>query len=104
MELTESQRELVAFPAQGDLLVKGIPGSGKTLTIVARAARLAGVPVLGRREAIPLVRVFTFNRLLMEWIKFLAKQLGEESPEVTTFHSWAAKAARELGSRGRVEF
>lgn len=94
---------MAEFPPSGDLLVKGIPGSGKTLTIVARAVRLAGMPLLAPEPGVPLVRVFTFNRLLTEWIRFLASKLGAHVPEVTTFHSWANKALAELGEHS-VEF
>jgi superfamily I DNA/RNA helicase len=40
----------------------------------------------------------------MEWIRFLATQLGEDAPEITTFNSWASRAIKELGHRERVEF
>ena len=58
------------------------------------------MPLLAPEPGVPLVRVFTFNRLLTEWIKFLASKLRAEVPEVSTFHSWANKALVELGERG----
>jgi superfamily I DNA/RNA helicase len=101
--LTRQQQEVVQFRPEGDLLVKGIPGSGKTLTIVARAAKLASMPLLAPEAGVPLVRVFSFNRMLMEWIRFLSGQLEEAAPEVTTFDSWAYRTLGALGVRG-VEF
>src|SRR5687767_1654765 len=92
VELTRQQQEVVQFRPEGDLLVKGIPGSGKTLTIVARAAKLASMPLLEPEAGVPLVRVFSFNKMLSEWIRFLSNQLGEAAPEVTTFDSWAFRS------------
>ena len=98
LTLTGQQAEVVGYRPEGDLLVKGLPGSGKTLTIVARAARLASMPLLNPEAGVPLVRVFSFNQMLMEWIRFLANQLDETPPEVTTFDSWAYRSLRALGT------
>jgi superfamily I DNA/RNA helicase len=102
--LTRQQQEVVQFRPDGDLLVKGIPGSGKTLTIVARAAKLASMPLLAPEVGVPLVRVFSFNKLLSEWIRFLSSQLGEAAPEVTTFDSWAYRCLNQLKASDGVEF
>jgi superfamily I DNA/RNA helicase len=100
LTLTPQQREVVHYRPEGDLLVKGIPGSGKTLTIVQRAAVLSRVKELwGSDPDIPQVRVFTYNRMLLEWINFLASKLGEDAPVMTTFHAWARGAMREMGIR-----
>jgi superfamily I DNA/RNA helicase len=100
LELTPQQREVVNYRAEGDLLVKGIPGSGKTLAIVQRAAVLARLKELwGPDPEIPRVRVFTYNHMLLEWIRYLAGKLGEDAPEMTTFHSWARSSMRAMGVR-----
>jgi superfamily I DNA/RNA helicase len=98
LELTPQQREVVNYQATGDLLVKGIPGSGKTLAIVQRAAVLARLRDVWDMDGdVARVRVFTYNKMLLEWIGFLAGQLGEDVPELTTFHKWARAAMTELG-------
>lgn len=105
LELTAQQRDVVNYRPEGDLLVKGIPGSGKTLTIVQRAALLARTKSLWGAEAgIPQVRVFTYNRMLLEWIAFLARQLGEDAPDMTTFHSWARSAMKHMDVRFTPDF
>ena len=105
IKLTPQQREVVNYRPEGDLLVKGIPGSGKTLTIVKRAAVLSQLKELwGSDPEIPRVRVFTFNRVLKEWIGFLAQELGEDAPEMTTFHSWARAAMKAMRIRYTPEF
>jgi superfamily I DNA/RNA helicase len=105
IELTVQQREVVNYRPEGDLLVKGIPGSGKTLTVVQRAAVLARMEGLWDSDAdVPRVRVFTFNQVLLEWINFLANRLGEDAPEMTTFHKWARGAMRAMGLRYSPEF
>jgi superfamily I DNA/RNA helicase len=104
-ELTPQQREVVNYRPDGDLLVKGIPGSGKTLTIVQRAAVLSQLKELwGSDPEIPQVRVFTYNRMLLEWISFLASKLGEDAPEMTTFHTWARSAMKAMGIRYTPDF
>ena len=104
MTLTQDQNAVVNHRPDGDLLVKGIPGSGKTLTLVARAARLAAMPILDPVPGVLLVRIFSFNRMLAEWISFLASQLNEDPPEVTTFHSWASQALRAMGNHQTLKY
>lgn len=105
VELTAQQREVVNYRPEGDLLVKGIPGSGKTLTIVQRAALLSRMKGLWNEDPeIARVRVFTYNRMLLEWIGFLATRLGEDAPEMTTFHSWARAAMKAMGVRYTSDF
>ena len=105
IKLTPQQREVVNYRPEGDLLVKGIPGSGKTLTIVKRAAVLSQLKELwGSDPEIPRVRVFTFNRVLKEWIGFLAQELGEDAPEMTTFHSWARAAMKAMSIHYTPDF
>jgi superfamily I DNA/RNA helicase len=58
----------------------------------------------GEDPEIPQVRVFTYNRLLMEWIRFLAAKLGEDAPMVTTFNTWARTAMKGLGVRYTPEY
>jgi superfamily I DNA/RNA helicase len=105
LELTARQKEVVNYRPEGDLLVKGIPGSGKTLTIVQRAALLSRMDGLWASDAeVARVRVFTYNRMLLEWIGFLSGRLGEEAPEMTTFHSWARAAMKSMGVPFSREF
>ena len=99
LRLTPEQERVVKASASGDLLVKGFPGSGKTLVIVHRAAKLFSLPARMGEEQITPVRIFSFNRMLTEWMKFLARHLGDTPPEIVTFHAWARKAIRELGTR-----
>ncbi|HEX2766796.1 MAG TPA: 3'-5' exonuclease [Candidatus Limnocylindria bacterium] len=99
-ELTPRQKEVVNYRPEGDLLVKGIPGSGKTLTIVQRAALLSRMDGLWTSDPeVARVRVFTYNKMLLEWISFLSGRLGEEAPEMTTFHSWARATMKAMGVR-----
>lgn len=105
LELTPQQREVVNYRPEGDLLVKGIPGSGKTLTIVQRAALLGRTKTLwGSDPDVAQVRVFTYNRMLLEWIGFLASQLGEDAPQMTTFHSWVRSAMKAMGIRYSADY
>lgn len=94
LQLTDEQRACVDSSSDRPLLVKGIPGSGKTTVLVARAARLMREASMFEDPATPRVRIFTFNRSLAEYVRALAAQLGETPPIVDTFHGWALASLR----------
>ena len=89
--LTPEQEAAVGCSARHCLVVAG-PGTGKTRTLVARAARLVSG---GADPARILVVTFT-NRASDEARERLHRELGEDRcPVVTTFH---ALALRELSA------
>lgn len=97
MQLSHDQRACVEFRPDTPLLVKGIPGSGKSTVIVARANRLMREPRTAPSGAVPMVRIFTFNRMLAEYVRSLAAQLNGSPPLVDNFHAWARAALKEMG-------
>ncbi|MBL6976159.1 MAG: UvrD-helicase domain-containing protein [Deltaproteobacteria bacterium] len=77
----------------GAVLVVAGPGTGKTRTLVARAARLLNAGVDPRRM---LILTFT-NRAADEARERLSLDVGDRgSPLVTTFHSFALTALTDL--------
>lgn len=97
VKLSPAQQTCVDCPADKSLLVKGIPGSGKTTVLVARAAHLMQLASKLKDPRVPRARIFTYNRTLMEYTRALAAQLGEDAPEVDYFHGWARAALQALG-------
>lgn len=98
VKLTTQQRECVTYPSNQSLLIRGIPGSGKTTVLLERAIRLAGEES-GAAET--NVVVLTYNNLLSRYISELAVEAGEHNIQATTFHAWGLHLLESLGIRSR---
>ena len=59
------QKEVMALPAKGHIVVLGTAGSGKTTVALLRAHHLANIPNGGR------VLLVTFNRGLVKYMRGL---------------------------------
>jgi len=91
--LNQTQQEAVAF-GPGPLLILAGPGSGKTRTLIHRAAWL----ILKKRVAPENILLLTFtNKAAEEMRERLKKILGENKkqlPWAGTFHSFCARVLR----------
>lgn len=88
IKLTKKQQKCVTFKPEGSLLVRGIPGSGKSTIILARAQYLL--------EKFPeeTVVVITFNRSLCNYVRQLSLKTG--NPVIAyTFHFWGQSLLKE---------
>ncbi|MCT4479100.1 UvrD-helicase domain-containing protein [Peribacillus frigoritolerans] len=83
IKLTEKQQQCVTFKPEGSLLVRGIPGSGKSTIIMARAQYL-----LKKNPTESLV-ILTFSRALSNYVRQLAFKTGDNPAQALTFHNWA---------------
>ena len=94
-ELTKEQNECVNYNA-GDLLVKGVPGSGKSYVILKRALKLykeGGDNVT--------IKIFTFANTLVKYTdEILHAKLGESGIEVSTVDSYFYQIYRSMSKRG----
>jgi superfamily I DNA and RNA helicase len=91
-DLDGDQRKVIATPIDGNYLVVGPPGSGKTNILVLRAAYL-------HRAGHPNIKVISFTRTLREFIKSGLMDRPIPPPDcVSTFASWALIFLREMGS------
>lgn len=91
--LNKSQQEAVAF-GEGPLLILAGPGSGKTRTLVYRAAWL-----ISQKKVAPeniLLLTFT-NKAASEMKERLKKLLITKLPFAGTFHSFCAQVLRKNG-------
>jgi DNA helicase IV len=66
-KLTPLQRQIVSAPAQGEIIVGGVAGSGKTTAAVYRAAHLCATTP--RRKNNPTVLFLCFNTALRDAIQ-----------------------------------
>ena len=90
--LTKEQQRLVEFVPQGNLLIRGEAGSGKTTVLAARAGRIKEINRDGRMLFI------TYNRSLVGYVTMLMARSGLAGEiDILTFHEWARKFVDELG-------
>ncbi len=89
-ELIDEQRQVIALPVDGDHLVLGPPGSGKTNLLVLRANYL----FLAGRENI---LILTFTRTLKEFISYGGDRYQFPADKVQTYGYWQRKFLAEHG-------
>ncbi|WP_053217021.1 3'-5' exonuclease [Virgibacillus senegalensis] len=89
VELTKAQQKCVTFKPKGDLLIQGIPGSGKSTILLARAHHLS------KTQPDDSLLVLTFNRALTNYIKQLSVKLNSTPLEAKTFHQWGQELLKE---------
>jgi len=89
-QLDEDQRKIVSLPIDGDYLVIGPPGSGKTNLLLLRASFLV-------RSGYANIAVLTFTRVLREFLAAGAANYPFEPERILTFRSWGADLLRAHG-------
>ncbi len=87
--LTSTQKKCVTFKPKGDLLVQGIPGSGKSTILLARSKYLQ------EKKPHDSQLFITFSRALTNYVKQLATKNGIESIDAKTFHQWGQELLKE---------
>lgn len=96
IKLTEEQEKCVQFTPKGELLIRGIPGAGKTTILLERANYLNTIE---SNEGDRNVLFLTFNRALSTYLRQLAKKATTQTPvEALTFHTWGAQILKEIGA------
>ncbi|NTU85636.1 MAG: ATP-dependent helicase, partial [Chloroflexales bacterium] len=101
--LTAAQQHILAAPPEGEIVVGGLPGSGKTLAAVHRALQLAAATAHGR--AGPAVLFLCFNQALAARVRGLLLQSeGAASRQIAvrTVHQWCYRAVRRRFPSARV--
>jgi superfamily I DNA/RNA helicase len=95
IKLTQEQKNCVNFRADGELLIRGIPGAGKTTVIIERALFLQkkGDQITNG----PKVLLLTYNKALATYITQMARSSREEPVGALTFHGWGSSLLRESG-------
>lgn len=89
VELTKIQQRCVTFKPKGDLLIQGIPGSGKSTILLARAQYLA------ETKPNDTILLLTFSRALTNYVKQLSNKTNSTPLDAKTFHQWAQEMLKE---------
>ncbi|ASK64223.1 DNA helicase [Virgibacillus phasianinus] len=89
VELTRTQQKCVTFKPKGDLLIQGIPGSGKSTILLARAHHLS------KSKSNDKLLLLTFSRALTNYVKQLSLKTNPTPLEAKTFHQWAQEMLKE---------
>jgi superfamily I DNA/RNA helicase len=94
--LTAAQQHILAAPPEGEIVVGGLPGSGKTLAAVHRALQLAAASPRGQASS-PAVLFLCFNQALAARVRSLLRQAHGSAGQriaVRTIHQWCHRAVR----------
>ena len=89
-QLDDAQRKVIALPPDGNYLVTGPPGSGKTNLLVLRADYL-------HRSGRPNLIVLVFNRTLEEFIAHCPGPYGVPREKLSTLQRWQMQLINQLG-------
>lgn len=81
-ELSKEQDGVYGLPLDGNYLVTGAPGTGKTVMALYRASLL-------EKSARP-VRLITYSRLLSRYVRSATDTLEMDQTSVATMNSWLA--------------
>lgn len=90
IKITKNQEKCITFPPEGDLLVRGIPGCGKT-TVLLERARFLQIKNSGT------VLFLAYNKSLTTYIRQLSLKSGDTPVEANTFHQWGIRLLKEIG-------
>lgn len=88
-DLSEEQLDIINLPTTKDWLIKGAPGTGKTVMAIYRAGQASqsarGKPVL----------MLVYNRPLMQFISTAVRGRDFNNVQVNTYHSWVNDIYKE---------
>ncbi len=90
-ELDDDQKEVIKLGLEGNYLITGPPGSGKTNLLLLRAKYIA----LSDK---PNVLIIVFTRTLKEFIASGASTYSFPQSKILTSHSWAHEILRDYGT------
>lgn len=89
-ELDDDQEKVVQLGIEGNYLVLGPPGSGKTNLLLLRANYLCSADI-------PNVKILVFTRTLREFLASGASGYFFQADKIQTYNSWAKSLLWEYG-------
>ncbi|OXS74235.1 3'-5' exonuclease [Domibacillus enclensis] len=89
IQVTKQQKNCITFQPEGDLLVRGIPGSGKTTVLLERARYL-------QMKQNDSVLFMAYNKSLTAYIRQISLKSDSKPVEATTFHQWGLRLVKEI--------
>lgn len=94
IELTKEQNECVNYTA-GDLLVRGVPGSGKSYVILKRALKL-----YHESNGTTSIKIFTYTNALVKYTdELLRAKIGKKGIDVSTVDSYFMKIYHDISRK-----
>ncbi len=87
--LNPQQVDMINLPTSRNFMIKGSPGTGKTVVAIYRAAQMRNKKVL----------LLVYNRPLMLYLKSAIEDLRIKNCEVNTYHSWIGNFYRSKFGR-----
>lgn len=94
IKLTQDQKKCVEFKPEGELLIRGIPGAGKTTVLLERALYLRNME---RSSSTKIVLFLTYTKALSTYLRQLARTSDDTGIEALTFHSWGTQILKDIG-------
>lgn len=99
--IKKTEKQIEAIKATSShVLVRGIPGSGKTVVLVEKVKEIL--------ETTPNAKILfmTFNYTLKAYIESQLKDVryNEEQLTVTTYHNWAKEALKKVTMLGKNDY
>ncbi len=89
-QLDEDQLKVIGLPADGNFLVVGPPGSGKTNLALLRASYLA-------QSGKPNIAVLTYTRVLKEFLRSGTEATALDPQKIQTFNGWGRRLLKQIG-------
>jgi DNA helicase IV len=83
--LNPQQVDMINLPTSRNFMIKGSPGTGKTVVAIYRAAQMRNKKVL----------MLVYNRPLMLYLKSAIEDMNLSNCTVNTYHSWMTEFYRE---------
>ncbi len=91
-ELDEDQKKVIAFPLEGNYLIIGPPGSGKTNLLLLRASHLV-------KAGCPDIVILVFTRTLKEFLCSGGGNYAFSSDKIMTSILWMYKFIQDFGGK-----
>lgn len=92
-DLSEEQIDIINLPVTKDWVIKGAPGTGKTVMAIYRAGQASatakGKPVL----------MLVYNNPLMRFLSTAVEESNFKNVRVSTYHQWLRDIYKENGMR-----
>ena len=76
--LNPQQVDMINLPTSRNFMIKGSPGTGKTVVAIYRAAQMRNKKVL----------MLVYNRPLMLYLRSAIEDMNLSNCTVNTYHSW----------------
>lgn len=89
IQLTEMQQEAVKGKSH-HMLIKGIPGSGKTLVLQEKVKHILD------QKPDATILIVTYNNTLKNYMEASLKRDGVKTVSIMTYHSWAIAALKKV--------